>query len=67
MGDRQGSEAENFDIQQLIARFRANLVVMGAEPFEEDNWKHVVIGDLVFQVSCPISPHQYSFLTIKSR
>ncbi|XP_048859745.1 molybdenum cofactor sulfurase-like isoform X2 [Brienomyrus brachyistius] len=64
---RQGSEAENLDIQQLIARFRANLVVMGAEPFEEDNWKHVVIGDLVFQVNCPISLHQSSFLTIKSR
>ncbi|XP_023681587.2 molybdenum cofactor sulfurase isoform X5 [Paramormyrops kingsleyae] len=51
INERQGPEAENLDIQQLIARFRANLVVMGAEPFEEDNWKHVVIGDLVFQVT----------------
>lgn len=40
----------SFDMQQLIHRFRANLIVSGLEPFEEENWSDVKIGGSVFQV-----------------
>uniref|UniRef100_A0A8C9W8I4 Molybdenum cofactor sulfurase n=1 Tax=Scleropages formosus TaxID=113540 RepID=A0A8C9W8I4_SCLFO len=36
----------------LISRFRANLVINGAEAFEEDDWGQVQIGNSVFQVRC---------------
>jgi uncharacterized protein YcbX len=32
-----------------IERFRANVVVRGAEPFAEDGWERVRIGDAVFR------------------
>jgi uncharacterized protein YcbX len=34
-------------------RFRPNLVVTGAEPFEEDTWKRIAIGDTEFHVVKP--------------
>ncbi len=34
-------------------RFRPNLVVRGVEPFAEDGWRSVRIGDLVFRVAKP--------------
>ncbi|XP_076025441.1 molybdenum cofactor sulfurase [Genypterus blacodes] len=39
------------DTQNVISRFRANLVVAGGEPFEEDNWSHLIIGSTRFVVS----------------
>lgn len=39
-------------MDNLIDRFRANLVVNGQEPFREDEWKMIKIGDLSFKVSC---------------
>ncbi|XP_015212667.2 molybdenum cofactor sulfurase isoform X1 [Lepisosteus oculatus] len=39
-----------FNTEQLIERFRANLVVSGKEPFEEDNWTKVTVGQTPFQV-----------------
>lgn len=32
-------------------RFRPNLVVSGCEPFAEDTWKQIKIGDIVFDVA----------------
>lgn len=32
-----------------IERFRANLVVKGADPFAEDDWRQVRIGDVTFR------------------
>ena len=32
-------------------RFRPNLVVKGCEPFAEDTWKQIQIGDIVFDVA----------------
>lgn len=37
--------------QNVIRRFRANLVIAGVEPFEEDNWSHLIIGNSRFVVS----------------
>lgn len=37
--------------QSIISRFRANLVIAGVEPFEEDNWSHLIIGSTRFMVS----------------
>lgn len=34
-----------------VARFRPNVVVAGFEPFAEDHWTHVRIGELDFRVS----------------
>jgi uncharacterized protein YcbX len=36
-----------------MARFRPNLVVVGAAPFAEDGWRRVQIGDAVF---APVKP-----------
>lgn len=38
-------------MDRFIDRFRANLVVNGQEPFREDEWKMIKIGDLSFKVS----------------
>lgn len=37
-----------------IDRFRANLVVDGDEPFAEDGWSRVVVGDVAFRVGKPV-------------
>jgi MOSC domain-containing protein len=37
-----------------IERFRANLVVDGDEPFAEDRWTRVVVGDVPFRVGKPV-------------
>lgn len=39
------------DTQNVISRFRANLVIAGVEPFEEDNWSRLIIGNTRFVVS----------------
>ena len=36
-----------------MARFRPNIVVSGALPFEEDTWREIRIGDLRFEVVKP--------------
>lgn len=36
-----------------MQRFRPNLVIAGAEPFAEDGWKKVRIGDVVFSIEKP--------------
>lgn len=38
-----------------MLRFRPNLVVAGAEPFAEDRWKRIRIGDVTFRVAKPCS------------
>ncbi|XP_076830610.1 molybdenum cofactor sulfurase [Brachyhypopomus gauderio] len=39
------------DMPQLIHRFRANLVISGREPLEEEEWSHVKLGHALFQVA----------------
>lgn len=48
-GDSEGDQL--LDSQNVISRFRANLVIAGVEPFEEDNWSHLIIGNTRFMVS----------------
>lgn len=45
------SVSQAISMQQLIGRFRANLVVSGTNPFEEDDWSAVTIGNTTFQVA----------------
>ncbi|XP_038593086.1 molybdenum cofactor sulfurase isoform X1 [Micropterus salmoides] len=53
MSSRQDeSEGDQLlDTQNVISRFRANLVITGVEPFEEDNWSHLIIGNTHFMVA----------------
>ncbi|CAG6017855.1 unnamed protein product [Menidia menidia] len=53
MSSRQdGCEGDQLpDTQNVIRRFRANLVIAGVEPFEEDNWSHLIIGNTRFMVA----------------
>ncbi|XP_041646133.1 molybdenum cofactor sulfurase isoform X1 [Cheilinus undulatus] len=53
MSSRQeDSEGDQLlDTQNVISRFRANLVIAGVEPFEEDNWSHLIIGNTPFVVT----------------
>ncbi|CAB1425118.1 unnamed protein product [Pleuronectes platessa] len=49
---RDYSEGDQLlDTQNVISRFRANLVITGVEPFEEDNWSHLIIGNTRFVVA----------------
>ncbi|XP_070697014.1 molybdenum cofactor sulfurase isoform X2 [Pempheris klunzingeri] len=52
MSSRQDdSEGDRLlDTQNVISRFRANLVITGVEAFEEDNWSHLIIGNTRFMV-----------------
>lgn len=49
---RHDSENEGtwHDMEQLIQRFRANLVISGQEAFVEDDWSQLTVGDTQFQV-----------------
>lgn len=38
-----------------MQHFRPNLVVSGCNPFEEDNWKKIRIGNIVFRIVKPCS------------
>jgi uncharacterized protein YcbX len=48
-------QALNTRLAQEVAmnRFRPNFVVNGSEPFAEDNWKSVTIGETEFHVAKP--------------
>ncbi|XP_051668600.1 molybdenum cofactor sulfurase isoform X2 [Manacus candei] len=43
------------EIEELIQRFRANIVVSAPESFEEEEWAEISIGALQFQVVGPCS------------
>lgn len=55
------SEASLNDLNQRLEqavpmrRFRPNLVVTGCEPYAEDQWKQIRIGDILFEVVKPCS------------
>lgn len=36
-------------------RFRPNIVIDGALPFEEDEWRSIRVGDIVFEIDSPCS------------
>ena len=38
------------DVENLLHRFRGNLVVGGGNPFEEEAWQSVMIGNISFKV-----------------
>ncbi|MCU7806406.1 MAG: MOSC domain-containing protein [Candidatus Thiodiazotropha sp. (ex Semelilucina semeliformis)] len=46
---------ERLDQPMPMIRFRPNLVVAGCEPYEEDSWRLIRIGDLTFRVVKPCS------------
>lgn len=55
------SQASLDDLNSRLAlpvemkRFRPNLVITGTEPFAEDNWKKIRIGDVIFKLVKPCS------------
>lgn len=42
------------DLQELLDRFRPNLIVKTQKAFEEENWTSVQIGSQVFVVSLEV-------------
>lgn len=46
---KETASKENDD--NMINRFRANLIVNGVKPFMEDEWKHIEIGNFNFKAS----------------
>lgn len=50
--DENGKE-ELFSMEDLISRFRANIITNGTRAFEEEKWDEISIGSLHFQVSGP--------------
>ncbi|XP_042695762.1 molybdenum cofactor sulfurase [Centrocercus urophasianus] len=44
---------EPLEIEELIRRFRANIVISAPESFEEEEWAEISIGSLRFQVVGP--------------
>jgi hypothetical protein len=51
LADLNGRLAEPVGME----RFRPNLVIRGAAPFAEDDWRQIRIGNVVFQVAKPCS------------
>lgn len=43
------------DGSHVMAQFRPNLVASGTEPYAEDGWKRIRIGDVLFRVDAPCS------------
>lgn len=41
------------DVRVPMNRFRPNLVVQGSDPFEEDNWSKIRVGEAIFRVVKP--------------
>ncbi|XP_010149599.1 PREDICTED: molybdenum cofactor sulfurase, partial [Eurypyga helias] len=46
---------EPLEIEELIRRFRANIVISAPESFEEEEWAEISVGALQFQVVGPCS------------
>ncbi|KFP62527.1 Molybdenum cofactor sulfurase, partial [Cariama cristata] len=46
---------EPLELEELIQRFRANIVISAPESFEEEEWAEISIGALRFQVVGPCS------------
>lgn len=46
---------ERLDIPVSMRRFRPNIVVSGTEPFAEDSWKLIKVGNIVMRVVKPCS------------
>ena len=44
-----------------MERFRPNLVINGCQPYEEDSWKAIRIGDISFQISKTLFPLCYYY------
>ncbi|GHA96043.1 MOSC domain-containing protein [Modicisalibacter luteus] len=46
---------QRMGIPQRMAQFRPNLVVAGTQPYAEDSWKRIRIGEVEFLVDAPCS------------
>jgi uncharacterized protein YcbX len=51
--DKYRSEEYGEKLPLPINRFRPNLVVQGSDPFEEDNWAKIRVGEAIFRVAKP--------------
>jgi len=51
--DKYGDESDDVKLPVPMNRFRPNVVVQGSEPFEEDRWAKIKIGEAIFRVVKP--------------
>ncbi|KAG8521657.1 Molybdenum cofactor sulfurase [Galemys pyrenaicus] len=49
----ENGKEELFSVEDLIPRFRANIITNGTKPFEEEKWDEIAIGSIRFQVVGP--------------
>lgn len=47
--------SDKVGFQLDVSRFRPNILVAGCEPFEEDSWRKIKIGDIEFDLVKPCS------------
>lgn len=50
----------------LMRQFRGNLVVSGAEAFEEDRWAKIRVGSVIFSIDAPCSRCIFTTLDLKT-
>lgn len=50
---RENGKEELFPMNNLISRFRANIITNGTRAFEEEKWDEISVGSLRFQVLGP--------------
>jgi len=55
LGEVNRRIAEAGGVAVPMGRFRPNLVLVGASPFEEDSWTRLRIGDVIFRSAGPSS------------
>uniref|UniRef100_A0ABM0MT75 Molybdenum cofactor sulfurase 2-like n=1 Tax=Saccoglossus kowalevskii TaxID=10224 RepID=A0ABM0MT75_SACKO len=53
--DSSNCLATDEDAENLIGRFRGNLIIDGEKAYEEDNWSTLRIGDLLLKSGGPCS------------
>jgi len=53
IGDEAERAGKDAGVPFPMNRFRPNLVVKGSDPFEEDRWKRIRVGEALFRVAKP--------------
>ena len=53
---------QRLEVPVPIQRFRPNIVIKGAQPFAEDNWKRIQIGPVILRATMPCARCNFTTL-----